>query len=71
MYNEPAAPSGPSLAYRRPNASRSHTELPVRGTLQKNERIFTMASQTVNRHIHDLVDRVGGADQYYPPYLSS
>jgi integrase len=41
------------------------------GHFRKDERIFAMARQTVNRHIHDLVDRVGGADQYYPPYLSS
>ncbi|MBW2939149.1 tyrosine-type recombinase/integrase [Zhongshania aquimaris] len=31
------------------------------GHFRRDERIFTMASQTVNRHIHDLVDRVGGA----------
>ena len=31
------------------------------GHFRKDERIFTMARQTVNRHIHDLVERVGGA----------
>ncbi|WP_288363815.1 site-specific integrase [uncultured Spongiibacter sp.] len=31
------------------------------GHFRKDERIFTMARQTVNRHIHDLVERVGDA----------
>lgn len=31
------------------------------GHFKKNERIFPMARQTVNRHIHALVERVGGA----------
>ncbi|MCG7866459.1 MAG: hypothetical protein JAY74_08815 [Candidatus Thiodiazotropha taylori] len=30
------------------------------GKFRKGERIFSMARQTVNRHINDLVDRVGG-----------
>jgi len=29
--------------------------------LKINERLFPMARQTVNRHIHQLVDRLGGA----------
>ncbi len=32
------------------------------GHFRKTERIFPMARQTVNRHIHALVERVGGAD---------
>jgi site-specific recombinase XerD len=35
------------------------------GNFRKDERIFTMARQTVNRHIQGLVKRVGGADQYH------
>lgn len=31
------------------------------GGFRKKERIFPMARQTVNRHIKDLVERVGGA----------
>ena len=31
------------------------------GHFRQDERIFTMARQTVNRHIHKLVERVGGA----------
>lgn len=31
------------------------------GKSRKTERIFPMARQTVNRHIHALVERVGGA----------
>lgn len=31
------------------------------GHFRKDERIFPMARQTVNRHIHGLVERVGGA----------
>lgn len=31
------------------------------GHYRKTERIFTMARQTVNRHINQLVERVGGA----------
>ncbi len=31
------------------------------GKFRKDERIFTMARQTVNRHIHALVEGVGGA----------
>jgi len=31
------------------------------GHFRKTERIFPMARQTVNRHIHALVERVGGA----------
>jgi len=31
------------------------------GHFKKNERIFPMARQTVNRHINALVERVGGA----------
>ncbi len=31
------------------------------GHFRKGERIFPMARQTVNRHIHALVERVGGA----------
>ncbi|WP_231580251.1 site-specific integrase [Spongiibacter sp. IMCC21906] len=31
------------------------------GHFRKDEWIFTMARQTVNRHIHNLVERVGGA----------
>jgi site-specific recombinase XerD len=31
------------------------------GHFKKNERIFPMARQTVNRHINKLVERVGGA----------
>lgn len=31
------------------------------GHFKKTQRIFTMARQTVNRHIHALVERVGGA----------
>ena len=32
------------------------------GHFRKTERIFPMARQTVNRHIHALVESVGGAD---------
>jgi site-specific recombinase XerD len=32
------------------------------GRFRKTQRIFPMARQTVNRHIHALVERVGGAD---------
>ena len=32
------------------------------GHFRKTARIFPMARQTVNRHIHALVERVGGAD---------
>lgn len=31
------------------------------GHFRQEERIFTMARQTVNRHIHAVVERVGGA----------
>ncbi len=31
------------------------------GHFRKDERIFPMARQTINRHIHALVERVGGA----------
>lgn len=32
------------------------------GHFRQTDRIFPMARQTVNRHIHALVERVGGAD---------
>ncbi len=32
------------------------------GHFRQSERIFKMCRQTVNRHIHRLVERVGGAD---------
>ena len=31
------------------------------GHFKQNDRLFTMCRQTVNRHIHALIDRVGGA----------
>jgi hypothetical protein len=37
--------------------------------LRKTERIFPMCRQTVNRHIHGLVERVGGAPLTLAPIL--